>query len=389
MQPLSMNSGRNFASSCSAHPLATQAVGEAVGEVLEALNGAQPDLVVWFATSHHVGAFEDIHSALQSLLNPRSVIAATSVTAIGGETEIENAPGLSIFAATLPDNALEVMRLEAVETIDGLEVTGWADGTGEAHTLLLLADPFSFPVDVALRSAEVRYPGLLIVGGNASAGSRPGSNRLVLNNDIYLDGGVAIAISGGEPIRTVVSQGCRPLGVPFTVTASNGQFIETLGGKTALQRLREVAAEAEESDRELLRDGVHLGVAVKERNEVLGRGDFLMRTVIGGDSATGAIAIGAHVEVGTTAQFQVRDASSALEDLALLLDGVEAGGVLMFTCNGRGTRFFSLPNKDAEAVQTAMGPLPLAGMACAGEIGPISGQNHLHGFTASLALFPR
>ncbi len=384
-----MNQERIFASSCSSHPLATQAVGEAVGSLIEALNGERPDLVVWFATAHHIGAFEDIHSALQSLLNARAVIAATSVSAIGGETEIENAPGLSIFAAVLPDNDLLAMRLEAVETSDGLEVTGWADGTEDAHTLLLLADPFSFPVEIALRSAEVRYPGLRIVGGNASSGARPGSNRLVLDNDIHLNGGVAIAISKGEAIRTIVSQGCRPLGVPFTVTQSNGQFIETLGGKTGLERLREVAGEADESDRELLRDGVHLGVALEETNEVLGRGDFLIRSVIGGDRVTGAIAIGAHVEVGTTAQFQVRDASSALEDLALLLAGEEAGGALMFTCNGRGTRFFSIPNQDAEAVQTAIGPLPLAGMACAGEIGPIAGHNHLHGFTASLALFPR
>lgn len=384
-----MNEKRTFASSCSSHPLATQAVGEAVGALLEALNGERPDLVVWFVTAHHIGAIEDIHSALQSLLNPRSVIAATSVSAIGGETEIEDAPGLSIFAAVLPDNELNVMRLEAVQTLDGLEVSGWADATDAAHTLLLLADPFSFPVDLALRSAEALYPRLLIVGGNASAGSRPGLNRLVLNNEMLTSGAVGIAISGGEAIRTVVSQGCRPLGVPFTVTASEGQFIESLGGKTALDRLRDVASEAEETDRELLRGGVHLGVAVNESDDILGRGDFLIRSVIGGDRVTGAIAIGAHVEVGTTAQFQVRDAASALEDLGVLLDGEEAGGVLMFTCNGRGSRFFSKPNQDAEAVQTAIGPLPLAGMACAGEIGPIAGQNHLHGFTASLALFPR
>jgi small ligand-binding sensory domain FIST len=33
------------------------------------------------------------------------------------------------------------------------------------------------------------------------------------------------------------------------------------------------------------------------------------------------------------------------------------------------------------------GPLPLAGFFAQGELGPVSGRNHLHGFTASLALF--
>ena len=34
-----------------------------------------------------------------------------------------------------------------------------------------------------------------------------------------------------------------------------------------------------------------------------------------------------------------------------------------------------------------LGPLPVAGAFCAGEVGPIGGRAFLHGFTASLALF--
>ena len=34
-----------------------------------------------------------------------------------------------------------------------------------------------------------------------------------------------------------------------------------------------------------------------------------------------------------------------------------------------------------------LGPLPVAGAFCAGELGPVGGHNHVHAFTASLALF--
>ena len=33
-----------------------------------------------------------------------------------------------------------------------------------------------------------------------------------------------------------------------------------------------------------------------------------------------------------------------------------------------------------------LGPVPLAGFFAAGEIGPVGGQNFIHGFTASMAL---
>ena len=62
-------------------------------------------------------------------------------------------------------------------------------------------------------------------------------------------------------------------------------------------------------------------------------------------------------------------------------------GGLLFTCNGRGTRMFSTADHDAAAVGSAFGSIPLAGFFAQGELGPIGGQNHMHGFTASLALF--
>ena len=99
------------------------------------------------------------------------------------------------------------------------------------------------------------------------------------------------------------------------------------------------------------------------------------------------------VELGSTFgsfDVYVRDARTADEDLRALLaesggDGV--AGALLFTCNGRGSRLFDEPDHDAGALAEALGPIPVAGFFAMGEIGPVGGQNFLHGFTASVALF--
>jgi small ligand-binding sensory domain FIST len=83
----------------------------------------------------------------------------------------------------------------------------------------------------------------------------------------------------------------------------------------------------------------------------------------------------------------VRDATSADEDLQALLSGRAASGALVFTCNGRGRRLFGSADHDATVVSDRLGTSALAGMFCAGELGPVAGRNAVHGFTASLAIF--
>jgi small ligand-binding sensory domain FIST len=125
------------------------------------------------------------------------------------------------------------------------------------------------------------------------------------------------------------------------------------------------------------------------------QGDFLIRGILGADPATGAIAVGEEVEMGQTLQFHVRDAGSADKDLQRILEqeaaalaGRRPAGALLFTCNGRGSRMFPEPDHDARLLTRMLGDIPVAGFSCAGELGPVGGQNYLHTFTASIALFP-
>jgi small ligand-binding sensory domain FIST len=375
-----------FASALSEHPLPTHAVGEVVGTVLEVL-GEEPELAVLFVSAGHTGALEDIASAVRMLLRPGVLVGCTAGAVVGGDREVEDHTAISLFAGRLP-SAVPI-RLVAESTPDGAAITGFPaphELPEDASAVLLLTDPFTFPADELLAGLRDQLGvDLPVVGGLASAARGPGGNRLVLDGSVLTDGAVAVVL-GGVDVDTVVSQGCRPIGDPMVVTAGQGNLIHELAGRNALERVQETLRLLAPDDLPLAQEGLHLGRVIDERKAEFVRGDFLVRSVLGADRSTGAVAVGDDVEVGATVQLQVRDAQSADEDLRVLLGGRRADGALLFTCNGRGIQLFGVEDHDARLVSDALGRAPVAGMSCAGEVGPVGGRSFLHAFTASVLL---
>jgi small ligand-binding sensory domain FIST len=284
--------------------------------------------------------------------------------------------------------------MEFVRTPSGGAYGGYRFGPGPAGLHLLICDPFTFPASDLLAHLNRQVPGAVLMGGIASGGLAQRQSRLFLDGRVLSSGAVGAHLPRAV-IHPLVAQGCRPVGDPYTTTRADGNVIFELAGRSPLARLQELAARLPGRDRELLARGVQLGMVIDEYQAEPGQGDFLIRGIAGTDPESGAIAVGDEVEVGQTVQFHVRDADSADEDLrrtleraAAALGGRRAAGALMFTCNGRGTRLFPEPDHDAGLLASMLGEIPMAGFFCAGEIGPVGGQNFLHAFTASIALFP-
>jgi small ligand-binding sensory domain FIST len=386
------NHAHRFAAALSEHPVTADAVAEVVGEVLERLTppGADappgpPDLALLFVTPAHLGNVGDAAAAVRAALAPGTLLGCAAVSIVGGSREVERGPGLSLWAGYT--GALTPFHLTVSETPDGQTFTGWPDDIpDDASALLLLTDPFTFPADQLLERLADDRPGLPVVGGLASAARGPGDNRLIIDGEVVAQGAVGAFLGSEVSVSTVVSQGCRPVGNPFVVTKADGNIVYELAGRPALERLQEVAESLSEDDRKLMTELVQLGRVIDEGKAEFGRGDFLIRSVVGADPESGALAVGGLVDVGSTTQFQVRDADSADEDLRQLVDGRSADGALLFTCNGRGIRFFGTANHDAGVVSESLTGAPVAGMFCAGELGPVGGRNFLHGFTASVVL---
>jgi small ligand-binding sensory domain FIST len=227
----------------------------------------------------------------------------------------------------------------------------------------------------------------------ASGVRGPGECRLLLGDAVHDHGAVGVLLGGAVGLRSVVSQGCRPIGRPFVVTKAQDNVIVQLGGRAPLAVLQELWQTLDDRDKRLFQQGLHVGRVINEYQGDFQRGDFLVRNVVGLDRTTGALAITDRVRVGQTLQFHVRDAATADEDLHALLQldlSAAAGrpaGALLFSCNGRGTRLFETPDHDAAALRAEAGDIPVAGFFAQGELGPVGGQNFIHGFTASVALF--
>lgn len=375
----------DFGAALSEHPLATHATGEVVGSLIEQI-GPGPDLAVVFVTAAHVGALEDIAATVRATLGPRTLLGTSAVSVLGAEREVEEQPAVALWAGHT--GPVTPVALDLAAGADGPVLVGVDPARLEsASTLVLVADPAGFAVDAALGALRATAPHLRVVGGIASAGFGPGANRLVLDGSVRTSGAVGVLIDGDDRVRTVVSQGCRPVGGPLTVTSADGPMVRELAGRTALDRLRELVEGLSPDDRALARNGLHLGRVIDEHKPDFGRGDFLIRNIRGVDPDNGALSVGDVIEVGDTVQFQLRDADAADEDLRMLLAGEHARGALVFTCNGRGNRLFGYPDHDAAVVTAATGTRAVGGMFCAGELGPVGGQSFLHGFTASIALF--
>jgi small ligand-binding sensory domain FIST len=405
--------------------------------------GYRPDLAMVFFTSPHVTHTASLASVVQRVLGARHWVGVSGESVCAGAIEAERVPAIVVVAASLPGVEITPFDTGTIQRVreevggsdqsapEAAEALSAALGLNAgARVMLTMADPFSVPVSGTLarlnRAARVRVeqmPNLgpvPIVGGLASASKSAGGNRLILDDRHFNTGLVGVTLGGALRVDTILSQGCRAFGPTFLITSAKNNMILGLGGRPAWEVLRELVESLSDEDRPHLERGLFIGRVVNEYKERFGRDDYLIRAIVGVNEESRGIAVGDLVRVGQTVRFHLRDARTASDDLAMLLDGQKIleppAGALLFTCNGRGTRLFENPNHDSSAIVRAFdagapedsGPaqaksgeaydpgrcvFPLGGLFSAGEIGPLSGHadggttSYLHGHAASLAIF--
>jgi small ligand-binding sensory domain FIST len=386
-----------FAAALSTERITSQALDAVCRSALEQLGGA-PDLAFLFFSPHHPGSAELLAASAQQELKATVLLGCVGESIIGNDQEVEGNPALSLWLArwAKPVEA-QAFHLTLEETSEGYSLLGWPDsleGAERANSaVFLLGDPFTFPVDMFLGEMNEAHPGVRVMGGMASGVRGPGESRLLLGDRALNQGAIGVVLHGDLRLRCVVSQGCKPIGRHMVVTRVRENVIAELSGKSPLLQLQEIWQELSPEDQELFSQGLHVGRVINEYQGEFRRGDFLIRNVQGLEQETGALAISDRLRVGQTVQFHVRDAASADEDLHELLRSepgaraLKPAGALLFSCNGRGTRLFPTPHHDARAIRAEAGAVPVSGFFAQGEIGPIGGQNFIHGFTASVALF--
>jgi small ligand-binding sensory domain FIST len=368
-----------------------QAGTEAARSAAEALGGAPVDLTLVFASGAHLAAPEAMLEAVHGALSPKSLIGCGAGGVLAAGRELESGTAVTVWAASFGGAGETAPFQLAGGLADDVEDRPSLDGATGA---IVLADPYSFPVERLLDVLAAEAPGTPVVGGVASARTAEGAGALFLDDQVCEQGAVGVSLRGMD-LLPCVSQGAAPLGREVTITDAEGNVIRELAGRPALETVEEIIAELPLRERALVAGGLLVGLVIDSGKPEYEQGDFLVRGVLGADPESGSIAVGATVHEGQVVRLHARDAASADDDLHRSLrrrideiPGSRAAGAVVFSCNGRGQAMFGACDHDARAVERELGGAPAAGFFAAGEIGPVGGRSFLHGFTATVAVFP-
>ena len=417
-----------WASAISTQASLEAAVTEVTQKAAEQLGEQKPDLALVFVSTAFASEYARLLPLLQAQLNVDHIVGCSGTGAIGMSDEfpeeVEEGPALSLMLAHLPSVNIESFHLTAADLPDlDSPPERWSEligVTSEAHpSFILMADPFSSGTSELLQGIDFAYPGCVKVGGLAGIESFNRSSGLFCNQKLHREGIVGVALSGEIVLEAIVAQGCRPIGDLYRVSEGDRNVMlkleydsnqgdasasgQSAQSQTPLEVLQNIFQSLNEADRELAQNALFIGVAQSGFKPSLTRRDFLIRNLVGVDPRNGSIAVADKIRPGMRIQFHMRDARTSAEDLENLLrryrvESLENGlsdqganqgtrqasptGALLFACSGRGEGLYDEPNFDSDLFEQYLGPLPIGGFFCNGEIGPVGGATFLHGSTS-------
>jgi small ligand-binding sensory domain FIST len=385
-----------WASALSEIERTSDAVAAAAAEVVRELRGDAPDLVIAFASPHHRPGYPRLADLIAAELPDALLVGCSGGGIIGAGHEVEEAPALSLTAASLPGVSLQPFHVEQEDLPPaGAPDSAWREVIplrAARPQFLVLADPMTIDAPALVAGLDAGWPRATKFGGLASGGRGPGDNRLFLEDRALRGGAAGVALSGNVAVETIVAQGCRPIGKPLIVTRCKDNVILEVDGRPPLLELHDLYESLDGRDQELFRHSLFVGLEMHEEQVEYREGELLVRNLVGADADTGALAVGAHVKQMQVVRFLLRDARTAAEDLTRLLERSRArneppAGALLFSCLGRGAHLFGRPDHDTGLFREKVGAVPLGGFFCNGEIGPVGGSTFLHGYTSAFALF--
>jgi small ligand-binding sensory domain FIST len=358
------------------------------------------DACVVFATSDVYPAAHGVLHAVRRATGARAVVGCSGAGVLTerGEHEGTGAPEDEAAVAVLALASDEVRVTPfLVDETEGLGSAAGAvagarafEGTGGTGLVVTLPDAQGLDPRGLLQGIQDAGGPMPVVGGVAA-----GAALFELFNTDAARGALAgLAVAGRKPVIGV-AQGCEPIGEPYVITRGEDNVVREIGGRPALAVLRGALESLPGGEARWASAGVFAGLAINPAKSPLERGDFLVRALLGGDQASGAIAVAEPVRVGQTIQFQIRDADAATRDLADTLGGVRgalagrrpAFGVY-FNCAGRGRGLFGEDHHDVRLICAELGAFPLVGFFGNGEFAPVGGRNFFHTYTGVLVVFP-
>ena len=388
----------------------------AVDDVASQLRGGEAaDLALVFASASYASDLPRLLPLLRQKLRARHWLGCLGGGVVGSGRdgvphECEQEPGLGVTLLRLPGARLQPFAIDGdqLPDLDGPaepwgqllgagEVAEAATGLAGAGSMLLFVDPGCPAINDLINGLDYACPAAAKVGGIAAPHSAPHGSLLFA--DRVCGGAVGCLIDGDWVLEPVVAQGCRPIGPVLEVQEAQRNVVLQVseGGSrqtSPVAALQAILGGLSPEDRELVKHSLFLGVARRDFSVVDGEAEaaaaFLVRNLIGVDPRNGAVAVGERMRVGQQVQFHLRDGATSRQELEQLLRAQahrrpEPLAAFLFACLGRGRGLYGRPDGDAGPCHAIFPATPLAGAFCNGEIGPVGGSTHLHGYTACFA----
>ncbi len=322
-----------------------------------------------YVTDHFAHAFAEIISRLRTTTGLRDWVGTVGLGILADSEELNDQPAIAAAVLPLPAGA---WRLVAD--------TGPVPAAGAYPVGIVHADPGNADTPRNLARVAERT-GAFLVGGLASS-----RQDLPPAPPPFAGSAVSgVLLRQDVRVQTGLSQGCAPLGSVHRITEGREQVIAMLDGRPALDVFNEDVGEEVARDPRRIGASIHAALPIEESD----RGDYLVRNLIGIDPMRRWLAIGAKIEPGDRVMFVRRDPVSAREDLDRMLSHLArrltgaAKGALYFSCIARGEHMFGQAGAELAMIRRAIGPVPLIGFACGGEIC----NGRLYGYTGVLAVF--
>ena len=382
---------------CSSNRNPREAGEEAALDALAAMGAGFPDFLFVFAT---VG-----YNQLALLSSIRRAVPGVPLSGCSGEGIITH----SLISET--NFTVCVMAIQSDDlTFKNVKITDISGRVANAGTslaneiqpflrddtigcflfvdgLVIDFDPFQAAFEKALQ-----WDRRLLLFGGLAADNWVSKRTYQYHDDEVLSEAIScVVMSGAGSIAWGVNHGCVPIGTKHMITRSKGNIIYEVDGIPVLELLKDYM----EGDLKASWNKVSLNLSLGFPAPQEIRGDYgklIVRYMMGKSDEEGYVTIQSDVQDGTELWIVRRDKELIKQGLLLVSEEIRntAGSrkpkfVMQFECMGRGKVVFREQEKAdlIGSLQNALGAdVPWLGFYTYGEIGPVSGINCLHNFTA-------
>jgi len=288
-------------------------------------------------------------------------------------------PAIAVMVADIEPGTFRVFSgITSPEQVDRASLKC---GNTPANFAIVHADPGNREIgDLVTKLAERVESGFLVGGLTSSR-----RQNVQFANGV-IEGGVSgVSFTDAVTVATRLTQGCTPIAPKHAITSSQRNVIVTLDGQPALDVFKQDIGEVLARDLNRVGGQIFAGLPIAGSDT----GDYLVRNLVGIDTAHKLVAIGEVVEPGASVMFCRRDGSTAREDMTRMLESIRQGlytqprGGVYYSCLGRGASLFGPDSRELRMIRDGLGDFPLVGFFCNGEIS----HNRLYGYTGVLTLF--